>query len=105
MNTGPGRNSNSFVRWLKTFTPVTSDGQQVGRELQPRERAVDRARERLGQHRLPDAREVLDDQVTLGDEAEHAQAQRLVGRVDDVGEVVDDPLDRVGGRGVDRLAP
>src|SRR5919198_758194 len=29
-NTGPGRNSNSFVRWLKTFTPVTSDGRRSG---------------------------------------------------------------------------
>src|SRR5439155_17643844 len=29
-NTGPGRNSNSFDRWLKTFTPVTSDGNRSG---------------------------------------------------------------------------
>src|SRR5438874_6205726 len=29
-NTGPGRNSNSFDRWLKTFTPVTSDGRRSG---------------------------------------------------------------------------
>src|SRR5882724_6157775 len=29
-NTGPGRNSNSFERWLKTFTPVTSDGSRSG---------------------------------------------------------------------------
>src|SRR5918995_5045306 len=29
-NTGPGRNSNSFRRWLKTFTPVTSDGSRSG---------------------------------------------------------------------------
>src|SRR4051812_7417747 len=29
-NTGPGRNSNSFVRWLKTLTPVTSDGSRSG---------------------------------------------------------------------------
>src|SRR5688572_10603907 len=28
--TGPGRNSNSFVRWSKTFTPVTSDGSRSG---------------------------------------------------------------------------
>src|SRR6266849_255774 len=28
--TGPGRNSNSFVRWLKTLTPVTSDGRRSG---------------------------------------------------------------------------
>src|SRR5215213_9372350 len=28
--TGPGRNSNSFVRWSKTFTPVTSEGSRSG---------------------------------------------------------------------------
>src|SRR6476646_5183477 len=28
--TGPGRNSNSFVFWLKTLTPVTSDGSSSG---------------------------------------------------------------------------
>src|SRR5918994_1049979 len=28
--TGPGRNSNSFDAWLKTFTPVTSDGKRSG---------------------------------------------------------------------------
>src|SRR5439155_6397163 len=28
--TGPARNSNSFVRWLKTLTPVTSDGSRSG---------------------------------------------------------------------------
>src|SRR6266516_3408667 len=29
-NTGPGRNSNSFLCWLKTLTPVTSDGSRSG---------------------------------------------------------------------------
>src|SRR5215471_6084950 len=29
-NTGPGRNSNSFRCWLKTLTPVTSDGRRSG---------------------------------------------------------------------------
>src|SRR5437764_11723813 len=29
-NTGPRRNSNSFERWLKTLTPVTSDGSRSG---------------------------------------------------------------------------
>src|SRR5437588_138595 len=29
-NTGPGLNSNSFERWLKTFTPVTSEGRRSG---------------------------------------------------------------------------
>src|SRR6266516_6240797 len=29
-NTGPGLNSNSLERWLKTFTPVTSEGRRSG---------------------------------------------------------------------------
>src|SRR6476620_5006884 len=29
-NTGPGLNSNSFERWLKTLTPVTSEGRRSG---------------------------------------------------------------------------
>ena len=29
-NTGPGRNSNSFERWLKMLTPVMSDGSRSG---------------------------------------------------------------------------
>src|SRR5213595_1789811 len=29
-NTGPGRNSNSLAFWLKTLTPVTSDGSRSG---------------------------------------------------------------------------
>ncbi len=30
MNTGPGRNSNSVVRWLKIDPPVTSEGIRSG---------------------------------------------------------------------------
>src|SRR2546428_1100913 len=42
--TGPGRNSNALVRWLKMETPVTSDGSRSGvnwmrRNEQPSERA------------------------------------------------------------------
>ena len=48
--------------------------QQVGRELHARERHVERARERLREHRLPHSRKVLEDQVALADEAEDAQA-------------------------------
>ncbi len=41
---GPGLNSNSFVRWSNTFTPVTSDGSRSGvnwrrPKLSPTERA------------------------------------------------------------------
>ena len=48
-------------------------GQQIRRELQPADRAVDRAGERLGELGLADARHVLDQQVPLGQQ--HGQAQ------------------------------
>ena len=48
--TGPGRNSNSFERWLKTFTPVTSDGSRSGVNWR---RENELRCERLGERRLP----------------------------------------------------
>jgi hypothetical protein len=42
-------------------------GQQVRRELDPLDGAVDRPGQRLGQHRLAHARHVLDEQVPLGE--------------------------------------
>src|SRR4029453_18513700 len=43
-NTGPGRNSNSFVLWLKTFTPVTSEGSRSGVNWRrEKEQSIERA--------------------------------------------------------------
>src|SRR5919201_5649562 len=43
--TGPGRNSNSFERWLKTLTPVTSDGSRSGVNCRrENEQSIERAR-------------------------------------------------------------
>src|SRR6059058_2224317 len=43
--TGPGRNSNSFAFWLKTFTPVTSDGSRSGVNwIRENEQSTERAR-------------------------------------------------------------
>ena len=72
--------------------------EEVGRELKPRERAVERARERLREHRLPHAGKVLDDQVPLRDEAEDDKAQSFLRRVHDAPEVGDDRADEVGRR-------
>src|SRR5256714_5727872 len=42
--TGPGRNSNSLAFWLKTFTPVTSDGSKSGVNwMREKEQSTDRA--------------------------------------------------------------
>src|SRR6266540_643120 len=94
-NTGPGRNSNSLVFWLKTFTPVTSDGSRSGVNWI---REKEQSGEGLRQHRLPNAGKVLDDQVPLRREAEDDEAQRLRWRADDEGEVLVDLADRVRGR-------
>ena len=77
--------------------------EQVGRELEAREGAVEGARHRLREHRLPHAREVLDDQVPLADEAEDAEPKRLGRRVDDLAEVLGEAADdvrRLGGCGL-----
>jgi hypothetical protein len=43
-NTGPGRNSNSFDRWSKTLTPVTSEGSRSGVNwIRENEQSIDRA--------------------------------------------------------------
>ena len=76
MKTGPGRNSNSVVRWLKIDAPVTSDGHQVRGELHSREpRAGDRG-ERPRDQRLGEARVVLDQHVAVSEQRAQRQLQR-----------------------------
>src|SRR5437773_6592621 len=44
VKTGPGRNLNSFERWLKTLTPVTSDGSRSGVNCsREKEQSIERA--------------------------------------------------------------
>ena len=61
------------VCWLQTETPVTSDGSRSGVNWMRWKRAVDRAGERLGQHRLADAGHVLDQQVALAEQGDERQ--------------------------------
>ena len=70
--------------------------QEIRRELDALEGGADRPRERLGERRLPDAREVLDDQVALGEEREHGEPKGLVRGVHDQAEVVLDARREVG---------
>jgi hypothetical protein len=69
--------------------------EEVGRELDAVPRAVDRAGDGLGQHRLAHPGDVLDEQVPIGHEA----GQR---HLDDVALALDDPLD-VAHEGVELL--
>ncbi len=64
-------------------------GQQVGCELDTADAGVDRASQRLGEHRLADAGHVLDEQVALGEQDDQ-------GCPDHLGLAVDDALDRAG---------
>ena len=84
--TPPGRNSNWRVSWLKTETPVTSEGSRSGVNWMRAHRAVDAAGQRLAELGLADAGHVLDEEVALGEQ--HDQ-----GGVDDVGLARDDALD------------
>ena len=92
----PGRNSKSPRSWLKTFTPGDVGGQKVGRELDPAERAVDRAGDRLREHRLADARHVLDQDVALGEQPDEREADLVVLALHDLLDVVLDALKLVG---------
>jgi hypothetical protein len=80
--------------------------QQVGGELHPAEAGVERRGERLGEAGLAHARHVLEQEVTLGDQAEEDQFDDLALALDHTLDVVDDPVEVVReGRLVgDRLA-
>jgi hypothetical protein len=62
--------------------------QQVRRELDPAERAVDRPRDRLGQHRLAHAGDVLDQDVAFGDERGEREPDLAVLALDDLLDVL-----------------
>ena len=66
LNTGPGRNSNSWLPVRKMLTPVRSLGSRSGVNWMRPHVAVDAAGDRLGERRLADAGHVLDQQVALG---------------------------------------
>ncbi len=79
-----------------------SDGSRSGVNWIREKRGVERAGERLDEHRLPDAGKVLDDQVPLADEAEHDHPQGLLLGMHDARDVRDEPVDGLRrGVGVD----
>src|SRR5206468_9264487 len=65
-------------------------GKEVGGELDPSERAVDRAGNGLGQHGLADPGDVLDQQVTFGNEAHQSQANLSLLALNDLPDIVRD---------------
>ena len=75
---GPGRNSNSLVFWLIDRDAGDVAGQQVGRELDALEACSRRdSAMRARQHRLADARHVLDEHVPLAQQRHQRRARHL----------------------------
>ena len=70
---------------------MSSDGQEVGRALDPAEDAADGAGERLGEQGLADAGDVLDEEVTAGEQRDEREPDRL-------GLAPQDPPDLLGER-------
>ena len=100
MNTGPGRNSNSFVRWLKTLTPVTSVGSRSGVNWRrENERWSERASD-FASTVFPTPGKSSMIRCPFGEEAEDAELERLARRAHGELEVRDHALDDVRrGRG------
>ena len=65
MNTGPGRNSNSAVRWLKIDAPVTSEGIRSGVNWTRAKPSAGHGRERPRDQRLGQPRVILDQDVAV----------------------------------------
>ena len=65
-------------------------GKEVGSELDAVAGATDRGGDGLGERRLAHARDVLDEEVAFGDEADERQVDLLTLALDDVLEVVDE---------------
>jgi hypothetical protein len=73
--------------------------QQVRRRLHPRELAVEGAGQGLREHRLADAREVLEDHVAFAQHGHDAAGDQRSRRVDHARDVLDHPLGGFGGGG------
>ena len=72
MKIGPGRNSNSVVRWSKIV-----GRHQIGCELDSRELHAGHLREGAGDERLREPRVVLDQDMAVGEEPEQDELQRV----------------------------
>ncbi len=98
-NTGPGRNSKRFSRWLKTFVPTTSAGRRSAVHWT---RAYSASTERASARAravLPTPGMVLDQHVALGDQRDHQVPERLLGSLDRPGDVLPQARAELGYRG------
>ncbi len=76
-NSGPGLEAERLGGPLVDADADEVGREQVGRELDPLPAAVDRRRERLGEARLADTRDVLDEEMALREQAHHGEFDRI----------------------------
>ena len=79
---GPGPELEARLALVEDVRPDDVGGQQVGGALHARELQVHRARQRAGERRLADARQVLDQDVALGDEADEDVVEQVLAHLD-----------------------
>ena len=77
-NTGPRSVSNPALVGPVDARPDEVGGDEVGRELDPPERAAEHGRGRLDRQRLREAGDALDQEVAAGDEADEHALEHLV---------------------------
>ena len=70
-------------------------GQQVGRELDAAPRPLHRVRDRLGQRRLAGAGHVVEQEVTLGEQAHQRERDLVALALDDLLDVVEEGVEPV----------
>ncbi len=80
---GPWWNSNRLFAWLKIDTPVTSDGSRSGVNWMRVHCGVDAGRDGTGEGGLTHARDVLEEQVALAEQADQGQLDVLPLAADD----------------------
>ena len=80
MKTGPGDEAEAAA--LEDARPGDVGRQQVGRALDPVRLEVERPGDRPGEERLAGARDVLDEDVAVGEQRDRDEPERLVGADD-----------------------
>ena len=97
---GPGWKRNARVSRVEDRHAEHIGRQEVARELDARVLEAERRRERLRERRLADAGDVLDQQVTAGEQAREREPQRLALADDDAVELRQDGGQAFGDRDV-----
>ena len=92
MKIGPGRNSKSASRWFQIDDPVTSEGMRSGVNWMRAKSHAEHLRERARSERLREARVVLEQHVTVGEEPEQDELERLALADDGLLDLVEHPI-------------